>query len=281
MNGHKVGEYVQHASGVEEFIYSNSRLEHGARAIPLSLSLPLTDKRHKGSKVQCYFANLLLEDKNIRARIKARFGAKMEQPFDLLSAIGRDRASAIQLLTERGAIDIKKIEGAALSHAQIAAHLRKQKPLPFNPSNADGFRISLAGIQEKIALLRHKGKWYRPEATTPTTHIFKLPAGRIEHNNIDLSKSVENEWLCLEILREFGLSVANAQIGNFNELKPLIVERFDRELAKDGRWIMRLPQEDLCQANGIAPDLKYESDGGPGISGIMNLLKSSIMGGFG
>ena len=277
MNGYEVGEYVQHASGAEEFIYSDSWLEHEARAIPLSLSLPLTDKRHKGNRVQRYFANLLPENKNIRARIQAGFGAKTEQPFDLLSAIGRDCAGAIQLLTERGAVDIKKIEGAALSHTQIAAHLRTQKTVPFDPSNADDFRISLAGVQEKTALLRHQGKWYRPRAATPTTHIFKLPIGRIEHNNIDLSKSVENEWLCLAILREFGLPVANAQIGNFNGLKALIVERFDRELAKDGRWIMRLPQEDLCQANGIAPGLKYESDGGPGISSIMNLLKSSIM----
>ena len=275
MNGYEVGEYIQRRSGAQEFIYNNSWLELRG-ALPLSLSLPLTDKTHKGDIVYNYFDNLLPDSLDIRQRIQARFGAKTSRPFDLLSYIGRDCVGAIQLLSKQAEVDVKKIEGTPLGENEIADELRNYKTLPLGMSGDQDFRISLAGAQEKTALLMHEGQWHRPSGTTPTTHIFKLPIGRIEHAGIDLSDSVENEWLCLEILRSFGLPVPTVGIELFEDIKVLVVERFDRELAEDRSWIIRHPVEDMCQANGIAPALKYESDGGPGISSIMELLKSSL-----
>lgn len=276
MNGYEVGEYIQHKSGAQEFIYSDSWLDHGSRATPLSLSLPLTEKKHKGENVYNYFENLLPDNKDIRKRIQARLGAKTDQPFDLLSSIGKDCVGAIQLMTEQVDVDIKIINGIPLSENEIAKELKNYETLPLGMSKDNEFRISLAGAQEKTALLWHENKWQRPISTTPTTHIFKLPIGKIEQNGIDLSESVENEWLCLKILDKFGLTVPEVKIESFEDIKVLIVERFDRELAEDKKWIIRLPQEDMCQANAISSGLKYESDGGPGISTIMELLKSSI-----
>lgn len=276
MNGYEVGEYIQRSSGAQEFIYSDSWLEQGGTAIPLSLSLPLTEKVHKGDRVYNYFDNLLPDSMDIRNRIQARLGAKTNQPFDLLSHIGRDCVGAIQLIGEQTEVDVKKIEGTPLSDKEIAEELRNYKTLPLGMSKDRDFRISIAGAQEKTALLMQNGKWQRPVGTTPTTHIFKLPIGKIEHAGIDLSDSVENEWLCLEILRSFGLPVPTVSIERFEDIKVLVVERFDRALANDKSWIIRHPMEDMCQANGIAPALKYESDGGPGISPIMELLKSSL-----
>jgi len=274
MNGYEVGEYMQHNSGAQEFRYCNSWYEH-KNAIPLSLSLPLTDKIHKGDIVYNYFDNLLPDSLDIRSRIQTQFGAKTNQPFDLLTTIGRDCVGAIQLLSERTEIDVKKIEGTVLSDNEISNELKNYKALPLGMSKDFDFRISIAGAQEKTALLWHNNKWQRPVGTTPTTHILKLPIGKIDHAGIDLTDSVENEWLCLEILRAFGLPVPKTSIQQFEESKVLVVERFDRELAKDGSWIIRHPQEDMCQANGIASALKYESDGGPGIADIMKLLNAS------
>ncbi len=275
MNGYEVGEYIQHRSGAQEFIYHDSWLSLGG-AVPLSLSMTLTEKTHKGNTVYNYFDNLLPDSLEIRSRIQARFGIKTNQPFDLLSTIGRDCVGSIQLLSERTEVDVKKIEGTLLNEQQIADELRNYKTLPLGMSKDQDFRISIAGAQEKTALLMHDGQWQRPSGVTPTTHIFKLPIGKIKHAGIDLSDSVENEWLCLEILRSFGLPVPTAHIEIFEDIKVLVVERFDRKLAQDGSWIIRHPQEDMCQANGIAPALKYESDGGPGIFSIMELLKSSL-----
>ncbi len=276
MNGYEVGEYIQRRSGAQEFIYGDSWLALGESAIPLSLSLPLTDKGHKGEQVYNYFDNLLPDSMDIRNRIQARFGVKTNRAFDLLAQIGRDCVGAIQLVSKRAAIDVKKISGTTLSEKEIAEELRNYKTLPLGMSRDQEFRLSIAGVQEKTALLRHNGQWLRPTGATPTTHIFKLPIGQIEHAGIDLSDSVENEWLCLEILRGFGLPVPVVSIEKFEEVKVLVVERFDRELAKDKSWIIRHPVEDMCQANGVASALKYESDGGPGIFQIMKLLKSSL-----
>jgi serine/threonine-protein kinase HipA len=276
MNGYEVGEYIQHKSGAQEFIYSDSWLDRGSGAIPLSLSLPLTESKHKGDSVCHYFENLLPDSKNIRERIQARLGVKTDKPFDLLSAIGKDCVGAIQLMTERTDVEVRKIEGIPVNDSEIADELKNYRTLPLGMSKDREFRISLAGAQEKTALLWHDEKWNIPRSTTPTTHILKLPIGKIEHSGIDLSDSVENEWLCMEILRTFGLPVPNVRIEKFEDIKVLVVERFDRELSADKAWIIRLPQEDMCQSNSIAPGLKYESDGGPGISIIMDLLNSSL-----
>jgi serine/threonine-protein kinase HipA len=71
-----------------------------------------------------------------------------------------------------------------------------------------------------------------------------------------------------------GIPTTNANIMTFNEHKALVVERFDRRWTKDARLI-RLPQEDCCQALSVAPTRKYQSDGGPGIVDIMALLDGS------
>ena len=140
----------------------------------------------------------------------------------------------------------------------------------------DDLRISLAGAQEKTALLWWEGKWQMPLGATPTTHIFKLPLGLVGGRKADFTTSVDNEWLCLQILKAYGLNVADATIASFGEQRVLVVERFDRRISEDGRWLMRLPQEDFCQAAGVSPHLKYESDGGPGLGALFTTLRQSV-----
>ena len=264
MNGREVGEYIRHSGGVHELVYCDSWL--GLRgAMPLSLSLPLTDKRHRGDAVYNYFDNLLPDSMDIRNRIQARFGVRTNQAFDLLSCIGRDCVGAIQLTSGPAQVDVKKIEGIPVTENEIAEDLRNYKALPLGMSKHREFRISIAGAQEKTALLMRHGQWHRPVGVTPTTHILKLPIGQIEHTGLDLSDSTENEWLCLQILKGFGLPVAAAGIVKFEDVKTLVVERFDRKAADNDSWIIRLPAEDMCQAHGIASALKYENEGGPGI----------------
>jgi serine/threonine-protein kinase HipA len=192
--------------------------------------------------------------------------------------IGRDCVGAIQLFPEDIPVDVHKIESEPLSDADIAATLQGYRTMPLGMGQGKEFRISLAGAQEKTAFLRCNNEWHRPLGTTPTSHIFKLPIGRIEHSNLDLSDSVENEWLCHAVLKAYGLPVAHTEMMSFAGVKALVVERFDRRWAEDRTWLIRLPQEDMCQALGISPALKYESDGGPGIAQIMEFLLGSSNG---
>ena len=274
MNGTEVGEYINHSNGVQEFVYHDSWLQQPA-AVPLSLSLPLTAKTHKGHTVQNYFDNLIPDNQEIRNRIQSQFGSKSTKAFDLLSDIGMDCVGAIQLFSKPADSDVKNIECTAVTDSEIATILKQHRNLPLGLANPGEFRISIAGAQQETTFLRHKNQWQRPIGTTPTTHIFKQPIGKIQYNNIDLSDSLENEWLCSKILRAFGLPAVNTSIQTFDDVKVLVVERFDRELSDDNSWIIRRPQEDMCQALAYAPGLKYESNGGPAISDIMNLLSSS------
>jgi serine/threonine-protein kinase HipA len=240
--------------------------------------MPMAEQIYSGDIVENYFDNLLPDSQPIRNRIQKRFGARSDRGFDLLWHIGRDCVGAIQLFPEDIPVDVHKIESEPLSDADIAATLQGYRTMPLGMGQGKEFRISLAGAQEKTAFLRCNNEWHRPLGTTPTSHIFKLPIGRIEHSNLDLSDSVENEWLCHAVLKAYGLPVAHTEMMSFAGVKALVVERFDRRWAEDRTWLIRLPQEDMCQALGISPALKYESDGGPGIAQIMEFLLGSSNG---
>lgn len=276
MNGELVGHWRIPANGGHEFLYAESWLNSPA-ARPLSLSMPLRPSREPYREgVEAYFDNLLPDSKAIREKIQRRFQIGSSDSFDLLQEIGRDCVGAIQLLDENaGSPQVKKIEAVKLTHREIERLLESA----FSPAlgqlvDDDTFRISIAGAQEKTALLWHEGAWHRPQGSTPTTHIMKLPMG-MTRNGIDLTTSVENEWLCAQIVRGYGCANATCRIERFGEFRVLVVERFDRRLAPNGTWWMRLPQEDMCQATGTPAGLKYESDGGPGIRRISELLLAS------
>ncbi len=276
MNGIKVGEYFHARSGANQFTYDKEWLKlPGRRSI--SLSMPLRTTPFSGHEVYNFFDNLIPDNREIRERIVARFQAKSTEPFDILAEIGRDCVGAIQLLPLGSPPPrVKRIEARPVTAKELAKILngyRSKAPLGMLEEHAD-FRISLAGAQEKTALLLHKGHWHLPLGATPTTHIIKLPIGKIKSHDriIDMTHSVENEYLCLKIAKAYGFAVANCEIITPEGAKALAVERFDRKLSADGSWIMRLPQEDFCQVTGTSTARKYESDGGPTIATIMNEL---------
>lgn len=277
MNGQRVGTWTQ--NGDRQALSYAAEWSDAPEGRPLSLSLPLlpAGASHQGAAVAAWFENLLPDSILIRRRIRERVAARSTAAFDLLAEIGRDCAGAVQFVPSGGSPgEVHGIDAVPLDEAGVARELRAVTA-PATPGRRDEatFRISLAGAQEKTALLWHGGRWCRPNGSTPTTHLFKLPIGRVGNMQADFATSVENEWLCSEIVRAFGLQIARTQIASFEDQKVLIVERFDRRLSPDASWWMRLPQEDMCQANGLPPDARYEADGGPGVFALMTLLANS------
>lgn len=277
MNGELVGDWTRSAQGRHAFSYCESWLE-SRHSRPLSLCMPLRNPAlpYRDELVENFFDNLLPDSAAIRDRVQARFGATSSAAFDLLSEIGRDCVGAVQILPAGAEPpDIRQVDASPIDSSGVAAVLRDARsPRVLGQVGDDAFRISLAGAQEKTALLRHAGAWHIPHGATPTTHILKLPLGLVGNMQADLSGSVENEWLCSTIARAYGLSAAHCDIAIFEDQKVLVVKRFDRKLANAGYWL-RLPQEDMCQATGTPPALKYEADGGPGVATIMDLLSGS------
>lgn len=278
MNGYLVGSLVQQNNGANTFQYHPDWLQtEGAR--PVSLSMPLRAAEYAGEVVFNYFDNLLPDNREIRERIAARYKANSLQPFDLLYEIGRDCVGALILQPPEEPIqDIRQISAEPLDEHQLgeilAGYLGTSRYLQ---QERRDFRISIAGAQEKTALLHYQGCWQIPTGVTPTTHIFKLPVGEIQGHSykLDLRDSVENEWLSMLIARLYGVAVPECEIITTPQTRALSVARFDRRFVDNNSWIARLPQEDICQALGYPSTKKYESDGGPGIVEIMHFLLGS------
>ncbi len=278
MNGQRVGQWSIGSSRTQLFTYDPT-WHASAEARPLSLSMPFVagNRPFRGGVVEAYFDNLLPDSDAIRKRIAERMHAAGTDAFSLLREIGRDCVGAIQVLPDGETPgDVFSIDARPLDEHDVARALQSAAGVAaLGQRNDDEFRISLAGAQEKTALLRDGDRWCMPQGSTPTTHIFKLPLGRVGNMSADMSGSVENEWLCSKILEDFDIPVAHCDMGIFDRQKALIVERFDRRLADDRSWWIRLPQEDMCQALGISPLRKYEADGGPGMADIFQLLEGS------
>ena len=271
LNGQLVGEIDMARSGAITFRYAQDWLawEH---ALPVSLSLPLQEQAHQGGPVIAYLENLLPDNTAIRERVAAKVGAGGTDAYNMLEKIGRDCVGALQFVAGDIPPEPKSLEGEIVSDAQIASILRNLATAPLGIEE-DDFRISLAGAQEKTALLRKDGEWIRPLGMTPTTHILKTQLGVLP-SGINLSDSVENEFLCMTFCRAMGMDVAEVEIVDFEDVRALSVTRFDRLWTRDERLI-RLPQEDFCQALCVPPSQKYQMDGGPGIADGMRLLAGS------
>ena len=273
LNGRLVGTLRRESSGATDFQYASPWLAW-ENAFPVSLSLPLREDRYIGAPAIAVFDNLLPDNDQIRRRLAARTRAEGIDAFSLLGAIGRDCVGALQFLPEgEEPEDVGKISGRALSDSEVSALIGDLTQAPLGVTSESEFRISLAGAQEKTALLWWRDQWHIPHGSTPTTHILKPEIGRLP-NGLDLSDSVENEYLCLRLARAIGLPCADGAILCFGDKRALVVERFDRRWARDGR-LLRLPQEDCCQALSVPPQQKYEPDGGPGIASLLDLLKAS------
>jgi len=280
MNGERVGTWSLPARGPQQFTYDESWL-HSSQFRPLSLSLPavLGGTALTGNAVESWFDNLLPDSDPIRLRAQTRFQAASTSAFDLLAAVGRDCAGAVQLLPpDQKPSDINRIEARPMADREIGKRLRGITAAPAPGSlgpESDELRLSVAGAQEKTAFLLHDNQWCLPLGSTPTTHLFKLPMGTIGDWQIDFSTSVENEWLCSKVLKAYGLPVASTEMASYDGERCLIVERFDRRLHASGAYWLRLPTEDCCQATSTAAANKYENNGGPGMVAIAELLAQS------
>ena len=282
MNGACVGTWSLAPSAPDTLQYDQGWVQ-SEQGRPLSLSLPFTpgNQAQRGPQVRAYFENLLPDSRDIRERMARRYRTSTTEAFDLLAEAGRDCAGALEILPiGEASAGVAPLQVEPLTDTQVANLLRATTtPQVLGLEGGDiDLRVSIAGAQEKTALLQLDGRWYMPRGATPTTHILKLPLGWIGGMRLDMTDSVENEWLCAQILAAYGLPVAACKPMCFEDLKVLAFERFDRAWwtsPQGDRRLLRLPQEDLCQARGVPPEAKYEADGGPGMDSIFQVLEGS------
>ncbi|MCP4114699.1 MAG: type II toxin-antitoxin system HipA family toxin [Desulfobacteraceae bacterium] len=247
------------------FSYSGSWLEC-PDAFPLSISLPLQHTAFPDHKVKSFFANLLPESA-VRDLVARRLGVSEKNDFMLLKLLGGECAGAITILP--GSISPESSDQYSyrpLTEEQLAELI---KNIPRRPllAGEDGIRISLAGAQEKLALFHKKSNFSIPLNGAPSNCILKPAMAHFR-------SSIENECFCMMLAGFLNLSVPAVKIIKKENRKALLIERYDR--ISDGEAVIRLHQEDFCQAMGISHELKYQADGGPGLKECFELVRDII-----
>lgn len=255
--------------GQIEFTYDD-RWRLGSEAYALSLSLPLAGRTFAGQAVSYYLKGLLSDDPSRLSRIAAQYGVAPSDAFGLLANIGEDCPGAVQF-ARSDRLDALRGAGPGdvtwLSESEVADILRG---LATENSDlgmlADEGLFSLPGVLPKVALRwdPRRKRWGRPSGRAATTHILKPPRTGIPFH-------CQNEHLCLELARELGLDSAHSSILTVEDQTVLSVARYDREITP--RSVVRVHQEDMSQALGADPDLKYAAQGAPTLNQIVELLR--------
>jgi serine/threonine-protein kinase HipA len=237
---------------------------------PLSLSMPLARATHGNKQVRAYLDGLLPDSEPARQRLAREYAVSPNNPFALLGHVGRDAAGAVQILPPEVEPSDAASRGRDIKWLTDAEFVKMAHDLAVHGADWDpgrfGGRWSLAGAQPKMALHRdpETGRWGIPLDSTPTTHIIKPAIEGFAGHHI-------NEALCLRAAKEAGLLVAAVDLVEVQDVRAVISQRYDRRRDPEGRWL-RIHQEDLCQALAVHPSQKYQSDGGPGVGQIADLL---------
>lgn len=234
----------------------------GHKSQPLSLSLPVREEAYDDARAQPFFANLLPEAE-IRRFIAKSLGLSEKNDFALLEAIGGECAGAVSLFPEGTKIpthsNYKKLDDDGLN--KLIADLPAQ---PMMAGEQD-IRLSLAGAQNKLPVYYNGVEISIPTGVAASSHILKPP---MKH----YANSVENEYFCMQLAKKINLNVPETQVL-YKAVALYLVARYDRIYDANGN-LVRLPQEDFCQAMAISPNNKYEKEGGPSLKACFELVRN-------
>ena len=267
LSGRAIGRVAQDDRGKLSFTYDEAWRDIRG-AYPLSLSMPLAALEHRHDAISSYIWGLLPDNERVLDRWAKKFQVSARNPFALIANVGEDCAGAVQFVRpERLDATLGSDPGdvAWLDQAEIAARIRQLREdhsawrLP-----GDAGQFSLAGAQPKTALILQDSRWGVPSGRVPTTHILKPPSAAFDG-------FAENEHFCLALARALGLPVASSTVMRFGNEVVFVVERYDRQATDGG--VLRIHQEDMCQALAVPPTRKYENEGGPGVAKIVGLLR--------
>ena len=264
------GTIVRLQGGRLRFDYSDEYRERPG-ATPLSLSMPIQIRSHADGVITPWLWNLLPDNSAVLQRWARQFQVSASSPFSLLATqIGEDCAGAVRFTppAEIERVLARPGDVTWLTEDGVAQRLRELRE-DSTSWLGDSFtgQFSLSGAQAKTALLFQDGRWGVPSGSIPTTHILKPAVAGFDDHEI-------NEHLCLDAARRAGLLAVRTTVTRFGEESAVVVDRYDRLFR--GEEILRVHQEDLCQALGMPPSRKYQNEGGPGPADIAKLLRQAM-----
>ena len=278
LNNDFVGSLSRDVSGTLEFSYSDDYYKKGKFGI--SLSLPLNGRfandssnnlfkgKYRGTKVEAFFSGLL-PDEGIRKKLARNLGVSEYNSYSLLEAVGGDCAGALSLFPQsvKPKPQDTKVYVEFLDDDKLLRILKKIKKRPLLAGD-DGYRLSLAGAQNKLAVGYLDGRVVLVRGGAPTTHILKPLIAKF-------NDTVHNELFCMKLAKMMDLDVSEASVHFVHDKPYYLVERYDRDIDNNG-IVNRIHQEDFCQALGFLPSSKYQFEGGPDISSSLDLIRQNF-----
>lgn len=285
MDGVPAGILAMTPSGTVTFTYDDS-YRRAPGTTPLSLSMPKATRQHRQRAILPFIQGLLPDNERALGSLAASYQVSTRSPFAILEHVGHDVAGALQFVAPDGVSEDATADRSALtpmSDEEVASELNSVIDVYRSGRllhGADRFRMSLAGAQPKLALVRlPDGSWARPDRGAPTTHILKpqqrFPRAPEDERFPDMTTV---EMFSLAVARRAGLRTPSTHHWESpdGEIRALVLERYDRRLGEDG-LVHRLHQEDFCQALAVPPEKKYQHrDGGPGVGAIGELLRNRL-----
>lgn len=267
VEGHRTGTLFEDINGNHAFIYE----EDLANVPLLSLSLPKQLMTWTGPAVEAFIDGVLPDDRIMRQRIARRYGVSANNPFSLLTVIGLDCAGGAQFVLPEDVDSLNdKNTLRPISEREIKQRLLSISDERQTTWQSTGEHWSLNGAQDKIALRFQDGQWYEALGAAATTHIIKPGI-------LKLHEQAFNEYLCLKTIEALDVPVSVSEFRQFDGLPAIVSKRWDRrEVTHNGRTdVVRIHQEDLCQATGHPTEQKYQSQGGPGVTEIISAMSRS------
>lgn len=239
-------------------------------AFALSVSMPISSTIYHHDVVEAYLWGLLPDNNAILEQYGKQFHVSPRNVFSLLKHLGEDCPGAIQFIPEE--YESKLLTGEYREEVdwinteemnQLIASIKRNNGL--QRSSISHGQFSLAGAQPKTALYQCKktGRWGVPKGKTPTTHILKPAVG-------DLDGIAENEHYCLKLAEAIGLKTVKSSVIKCGDIPVIVIERYDRFFVND--TLIRIHQEDMCQARSVHPSRKYENENGPSVRDIAETL---------
>jgi serine/threonine-protein kinase HipA len=263
LNRDEVGTLTQDDSGLLGFSYKQEWAQR-SDASPLSRSLPLQVEAFRGKQARSFFAGILPEE-GPRKRIAAILGISERNDFAMLERIGGECAGAVSVLPEGSTPPAPGATGTReLSEKELREILGS---LPDRPllAGEEGVRLSLAGAQDKLPVVVRGSRISLPLGGAPSTHIIKPEPDRFPG-------LAANEFLCMSLAKAVGMNVTPVELRPVGDKPCILVQRYDRMVNDDGT-VVRLHQEDFCQALGFPPERKYQQEGGPLLKDCIALLR--------
>lgn len=260
------GKLTQTDDGRLEFQYGTDYLSN-KDSVPLSIAMALREEKYEDRITRPFFSGLLPDDNALR-RLAKCLGVSAKNPFTILEIIGGECAGAVSLYPENYELpasikdEVHVLDGNKLFET---LNLLKQRPLL---AGEEGFRLSLAGAQNKLPVSVIDNQIVIINGDRPTTHILKPVILGIED-------SVHNELFCILLAQMSGIEAPECTIKYAGDVPVFLIERYDRVKNESGH-LVRLHQEDFCQALSVLPEIKYQNEGGPDITKCLELIMNHV-----